>query len=523
MRSRIGAWIDRQYPRERSVPDFPLAIAAGCKTRQGIVVDAHAERGPRTKDPLATIRRTFVLRVSPGQIEKLAEKQAEGSDRAMEWSDEGSVETLALVDLDGDGVQDVVIDHLEHEGGAIHSGYTIEVLRSRNAARVQVASFYGDLSVVGNPTGPLVLAVGSTDVNHEYACLGDDLKLARCPAAEVARLASKRLEIADRYARLQASEVPDRDLLADELGILGVAAAERAPLLAAAIATTAGQRAEREVARFVAQTEGTDPLRALLQPEAPRTVAQAYFAELRSELGDVRCIAPKLSPATKARAVAWVRAHTVELDRESGQCPATGPCAREAPAAIAVTPACGPYFWVAWDDSSKAHTTDGEQHHIVLFGDAMTRLVTHADQGTFDPQVPAATVLDAVFFHHGDAVVGTILVDEKSAVVVSDSKVVETRQGGFTRYLFSRSWSDTSDDLVHEPSSATVWHPTVTGLQRVVSPAVVAHETRRDALDQLASFEARFITDAASRDRYVAALETLGADHALVTLVKSVP
>jgi hypothetical protein len=513
---RIQRWIDARFPHEQSASGG-VELEVGCKSPRGIIVDVSDERGPRAENPQRETHRSFVLRARRDGLDVLAEKEAEGSDRAMEWSDEGSVATLALVDLDGDGVLDAVIDHVEHEGGAQHSGHTIEVVRSTTGVHMAIASWSGELEVATRDTAPLVLGLGA-DWTLVHACLGNDGTLARCAASEALHRAYEQRELAERYRELKDSEVPDGDALAEQLALLDVPQLERARLLAAATTTTDGQRAEREIARLVAANQPGDRIDPLLHPDGKHASAQTYFETLRGQLGDTPCAARPASAALRERAAAWVHAHTVELVRESGHCSAEhDPCDREPATALVVTPACGPYFWVSWRDSSQAPIEHSTLDHVVLFGDRMTRILARSAE-VYDPNVEP-TIPPAVFFQHGETIVASVVTDD-TIVAVADNRIVASRPGAWQRYSFSADWVDRSDDLLYDPNAHAVWHPTRSGFESITDTDVIAHETRRLAIETLSIFEARSATEPAYHADCMRALAVLHADPALVALVE---
>jgi hypothetical protein len=512
---RVQRWIDHRFPREQSAGD--VAIATGCESARGIVITADDQRGARGKDVHEEIDRTFVLRVRPDAIEVLAEKQAEGRELAMEWSDEGYVAVLALVDLDGDGVHDTLIDRVEHEGGASRSDHSLEVALTRAGNRSILAGMSGQIYIRGRDAVPIVLGFDfGYDEPPEYVCLDSDLALKRCLESETLRDADRMESIADRYIALKDSDVPDRELLAEELTFLGVPRAQRERLVASAPATEEPQRAQRQIAELAASLNPRDRLGEVLHPGAPDPEARAYFDTLRHDLGDTSCRPHAATADVRRHAEAWVREHTIDIDRENGQCAKAGPCERAAPMEIAVTPACGPYVWVSWQDPAAAGTSDEEQHHIVLFGRGMKRIVTHSDPGSSDNGTYEPSTMDAVFFRHGTTVMAGVRVDDHTIVAVADERIVGTRSGGFSLYMFAQDLADTSDDLFYEPATATVWHPTPSGFEAITAPEVVAHEDRRRALMTLSIFELRLASDPHYRADCVHALQVFHASPALI-------
>src|SRR5262249_55849046 len=144
---RVRTWLDAQHagdkPRQESEHAFSLAV--GCRDPKGFVpVGVAQDRG---KGADAT-RWNYILRVSATAIEELDSRTSTASDHWEEWADEGGLELVAQVDLDGDGALDIVIGHYEHEGGSsmsytglvaqLASGKTVDIARAGSLVDVQL-------------------------------------------------------------------------------------------------------------------------------------------------------------------------------------------------------------------------------------------------------------------------------------------------------------------------------------------------------------------------------------------------
>ena len=77
----------------------------------------------------------------------------------MEWASEGSLDVLALADLDGDGTRDVLYTRTEHEGGATTSDW--DVIAHVATGDRAVLAMHGVLDLVPQGGHP-VLVLGAT-------------------------------------------------------------------------------------------------------------------------------------------------------------------------------------------------------------------------------------------------------------------------------------------------------------------------------------------------------------------------
>jgi len=181
LRKTITRWAARSDPQWRILGDEPLWVTVGCLEEGAIVVDAGADftrldaGGPR-------LGRTWVLRVSGEHVDVLASKEGSAQQDWMEWADEGVVRTALLVDLDADHRLDPLMEHVEHEGGAVHSPTTLTASLSHSGTTSTILKDRDRIEVLASD--PPVIAFGGVESDLTYRCLGDHLKLRRCAAAD---------------------------------------------------------------------------------------------------------------------------------------------------------------------------------------------------------------------------------------------------------------------------------------------------------------------------------------------------
>jgi hypothetical protein len=486
---RVVAWIDHEHPDEvqDNDPDGagPLVLHAGCHDPAGFVgVDVSQDRKPK-KGPFGT-RRNYILRVFPDRIEAVEDRTSTPSKAWSEWADEGRLELLGQLDLDGDGALDLVVGHYEREGGAplTHTDVSVRFATGKTAPVVTAS----DLGVVGLVAGQLVID-GADKAGHTYfACVGNDLRLSSCHAIGELRRGAERRAIADRYAAMTAADLPDRDQLAADLAVLGIVAPK---LLGAAAETAPDVRVTRHVARWAARTGLRYDFAQVMQQVYPE--ARVYLDRLEAALGDATCTNTPLTAAETAAVTTWV-------ERQDAK-----------PARVTIEAApCGPYAWAAWEREGE-----GMRREVLLSRDGTTRLLGftwpvgmamgQADFGHTD-----------AFFAHGDAIVGIVIASVPGAQgdytpylwIVSSGKVVAQSRGPIGFYSYGAGSAEHSADIVDD--GGVLWHATPAGRVRLDPALVHDHEARRAAL--------ALVLDgtASGSPAYLAALKLLGADAALV-------
>jgi len=481
LKRRVLAWIDQQTPDEKpegaaDTEGMELVFNA-CSATGGAIVDLSQDRTLR-RDSSRHTRRNFVLRVAASNIEVIAARESTASTYWMEWADDGRLRFVAELDVDGDGATDLVWSDVEHEGGA---SVTYDHLRVRFATGVQrpIARVknLADHRVVA---GQLVVAGRArTDDRAIYACIDRDLRAARCGAAAPFQHISDQIDIAARLAGL--SETPDRDQVVAWLASLG--ARPRAGLLAALPATTPQQTAERHVAAFLAGKQLDEPFQDVF--DQPHPEAAAVFDQLAARLGDAPCTPVPLGDRVRAQLTEWITRH------------------ERAPRDVALTPACGTYAWISWNQGD-----DSQRHEVVmaLDGPVPVKVATFKQPAEL-AQVGIVEPYETMFFQHGDTVVGVVIRDQNMSVI-ANNQVVAQSHGAIARYAFDRRWHEVSPDIVVD--SGTLFHPTPTGLEKLDRSLVQDREAERRALE-------RVLHDPPSNaPAYLAALRTLGARAELV-------
>lgn len=492
IRAKLIAWIDHTYPNERSTGEPELQV--GCKDPDGLVVEAHVDRGK--KKTKAERSRWWILRVGNAATTVIAERTSSATENWMEWEQEGMLDVLALADLDGDGSRDILYTRTEHEGGATSSDWDLTARLATGERKV--IAMHGTLDVIPQDGQP-VLAIGQSYEHLMYRCIGHDLALTTCPAAVAVRRKQAVFELAQKYSGIQAAALPDREQLADDLAMLGVAKVDRTRLAAAVPAPTPLQRAQRHVAAFVAKVDADDDLGPL--QGRPHAIAESYFASLRNQLGDTPCPTAGLSAADTKRLASWLDAQPVpkKMMRQ----------------ATSISPACGAYAWVGWDEFSNQPASGAGIHREVLLAlDAgLTRVLALQVEATGDPTSSPDTHRDSMF-RHGATVVIAVQHGDKLDVI-ANNKVVAHSSRAVQPYMFDALWADASDDLLFDPAAHAWFHPTPSGLEKIDPEPLAGHEARREALELVRT------PPLAPTPVLLHALGILGAEPALVREVRA--
>jgi len=483
LRKRVRAWIDAQHPDERiaesDIEDMQYVFDAGCPDASGILVDASMDRKAIKGD--GRTRRNYVLHVTGDRIDVIAERTSTPSIYWMEWADEGRLALIGEADLDGDGARDTIYVDIQHEGGATHSPSQL-LVRYANGT---VAPIVSTETLAGAYVDHGQLIVGAQDRQLDrtyYRCVDASFELVSCAAAAtMQRLADKY----DAVTRLQSGVVPDRDQLAADFATLHITGHD--DLLAAVPATPPVERTQRHVQQFLAAAF-TDPAEGLVVHH--HHVAQAFFDALSAQLGDTACTPTPLTDAERARVLAWVATQAKQPDG------VTPPIERT----------CGDYVWVSFQRG------DAAEEALIILGDKITRVTTLPGQ---QYEGPGSQTFGhgGAFFRHGATVVGVVL-SGSDAWVVANGKLVAHRHGDFRMFDYDRRWStDASTDVVVE--GTTLWHPTLTGFEKLDPEPVRAHQVQREAIERLTD------DPPSNAAPYLAALRTLGAPPALIAECKA--
>lgn len=496
-RKRALAWIDKEHPDEvgalaAAPDDATLRITVGCKDSAGaIVLDVSQDRGPRKKKEgvFGEFRRNYLFRVTPAAIEVLAEDTSTSSAAWSEWADEGRIALRGQLDVDGDGALDVVYADHEHEGGSVISEDQLHVRfatgKIGESAHVMELS---DVRLVGNQ---LVIAGATRAGAMFYACMRPDLHLVPCAAAKSLQAAADKRALVDRFAGAVAEDVPDRDQLALDLATLGVTGNRKATLLAAASATDPALRVQRKVIAFLVKAELLEPAPMPELFAQTHAEAQTYLDGLAAKLGDTPCTLTALTADEKAKATAWIK----KQDEKAQD--------------VAIEPSsCGPYMWVGW---SAPNSKDGKRREALLGRDA-TRIIGF----TYDMEMPSPDLAHLEhWFVHGGTTVGVVIGGQNLWVIANGKPVATTKGENLAFYRADDRFSETSLDIFVD--GGTLWHATPTGRERLDMTLVKDHEARRAAIALLSQ------QMASSDAKYLAALQLVGADKALIAEAKKLP
>ncbi|MBA3462339.1 MAG: hypothetical protein H0T46_20425 [Deltaproteobacteria bacterium] len=496
VKKRVFAWIDSKHPGERGATDSTandssLAVRFGCKDRSGaVVLDISQDREPAKPGPNAYgTRRNYLLRVSPTAIDVLAEDTSTLSMNWMEWADMGRIALLAQVDLDGDGALDVVYSDHEREGGAISSYDLVQVRYA--SGNLGKSAMIENLAGVKLVKGRLVLAGQTRNDQLLYVCLGRDLHVAPCAASAPLQRAADRREIVSRYRSIDAGDLPDRDLLAQELSILGVTSKRRAPLIMAARETTPAERAQRRVTAFLVKAGLIEPAPMPELVTQSHAEARTYLDNLATKLGDSPCTKTPLTDAEKTKATAWVRKQDAKADD-----------------VVIEASGCGPYVWAAWNPP----VGDGKRREVLLGRDGTTRILGFTYQQEMPDPAPGHS--ESWFVHDG-TIVGIAIASGNLWVIANNTVVAQTKGANLAFYRYDDRWSESSSNIFVD--EGTLWHATPTGREKLDPALVRDHEARRAAIALLQR------DPPSGNAKYLAALRLLGADKALIAECKKLP
>ena len=318
--------------------------AFGCVEPTGIVLDVTDDVRDKTGHRTGV---WSVVRASApaadATLTTLRHYEGTSSQDFMEWANEVTVSTQALVDIDGDGTLDAVIVRDQHEGGARRHDLTVRLWRSSTGKSVELGAYDDVVYLVSPAPGGMFVVAGQRrtpddKASFHYACLAPTGKLSLCPDVAAARRRLRKAEIAGWFIDGHTYELgdarPDRERLAALLDELEIPAAAQAPLLAAAPPTTPTHRVAREVARVVTPRLSTRYDEVVDAPPP----ADRRPARLAALLDDAPCTD---APASAARELAaWIAAHDPAAIAASGACKPGAPCAFTRPDKPTIA-ACG--------------------------------------------------------------------------------------------------------------------------------------------------------------------------------------
>ncbi len=518
--ARIRTWMAKAYAADNgNLYDDAPKVAFGCAdTQHGIIVDVQADRG---RPPQHPIGRWWTLRVGD-DIKVLAELKGSPESYFSEYAIERTLHTIALADLDHDGVLDPIVTRVDHEGGS--STNRIELLTplsSAPAVRPPIAELGDTIELPrGQRRDATTVVVKITTHGHEshpaYRCIDGGTTLARCHDAEIARTVDRALATAAAIGE----SLPDRDEMDAQLTLLELSPRQRAPWLAIAKPTTTAQRTGRAVARFVDPVDDRTDTERRADDEAE---ANAWLGRLATELGDQRCIKPPRDrELPKLRA--WIAAH----DR--------GTTTNVEILGMCVGPNGGAYFASWWHPTKDPQTS---VHRQAVFA----RRTTGSPVAIFEATAQgfpyngaggaeADPGLDATFYLHDDSVVALVLDHDHKLSAVVDGTVVGTHPGPQDWYRVGELRAEMLIRAEGEP--IVLWHadhrlvPTIS----LESPSLAAtppppgaarlvfeREQLLEARNELASYADGHALGPHEEDLALA-LELVGADPQLVARVR---
>ena len=300
----IAALTTRAGEHHRGDPST-WKLRFGCKEPTGIIVEADMP----TSDPKVPGGR---IRVVIHLGAEVSEIHAGVGQRPVNWAWPVMLDAVALVDLDGDGVHDVVI---AQAGDDLDGQPANELwLTSSKAERTYpVARRLGTVA-----PGAIEVAAGQPRTTHpplilesldphagepSYRCIEVPDRLTLCPAVEAARRFDAARVIASAWAAADAKTAPDREALADQMLALapyGITPAERTRLLPLAAPASPAVAIAREVARALDRRSSRrygELLPPVIDPRPARTLAM---------LGDAPCA--ELSRTARTAALGLIRA-----------------------------------------------------------------------------------------------------------------------------------------------------------------------------------------------------------------------
>jgi hypothetical protein len=501
-------------------------VAFGCMDARGTIVTL-------AYDIVTSKGRTGaydVLLVAGGKATKIDSLRALSRMDYMEWADERSLGVSLLVDLDGDGVHDALLGRGIHEGGAIHSNEELSLWSSRSGHISQLGTYDDAVRFArGQLAAPIVLVLERQNAPVRYRCLEANGTVDLCPAIDDARKIDRIAEVATGFVN---GTVPDRDLLAEELDLIGVEPNRRARLLQGATETLRSIRMQRAIATFVEPKlvrehgEIVDH-----QPADPRG------GQLAALGGDAPCTMTATDQHALAPAVTrWIETRDHRKDRKELSIVAT--CGDRTRGYIAV-------HW-SYDEPQKGelHARDGvfaiDKGGLVPLVDASLTgpdFVCAACDGT----IPGVFV-GSSFFRHGKELVA-ITIDrstEKGVLAIAiDGKSAKVPSGAF-------EWARLREPELElytvvqtsDPNGTTYWHWDGT-LQPIATIAWAAIERPRDAtglaariwdetirgfaIVSLGAYDpARWAGDAAVRTETRKLLQAAGADAATLAKIDAI-
>lgn len=563
LRARVEAWVRTSYPLEGFDKEGGVtAIGFGCVDRAGVIVDitvdtwlkkqqrrvAPGEAPPGFEISTPPSRgRWLTVRVAPAGVTTLIETTGIPSTHGGEWAWKTTQKTLALADLDRDGVFDVISVHEEWDVGNVHHHLGLTTVLG-TGAKATFGTFgdYVELAPQPRDANRAVVIRIKDDRIHRVIlrCVDGSAKLATtCPELPAAqRLVDAELA-AETLAGAPVRTDFDRDEVTELVALLEVPEPKRAALIAAA-PVVPSRVVAREVARFGLRQSGADVL--LLHEREARRIAEEdrQSAAAFAELGDTECAPGTSTPALETKVAAWVTANDQRLIQKAiaaeasmaEQCKAMS-CSLDRPTrpTLGVPCAVGTkrYVIASWRTTGRNDRpavvrsallfVDGDRLvHVIDAARMAAMCCTHGDD---------SFALDVGFYRRADKLMATVLPDmdpdRNRLVTVVDGVVGERRTGDFERYPIRPL-------IVDQSTEASIWHAgpalhqvssliSTTPVPRARNPleALIFERTiRESARTTLESFDGD-LRDADTRADTIELLTLLGAPKDLVERVRA--
>lgn len=465
-RTKLGEQLARRVPHSGE-----LALAFGCKDAAGVVVWlAFDEPRPRAEQGVWR-----VVRVAPSGITTLAEDKGPaqstwGEAAAIASVPEVTLRPVVQLDVDVDGVADIVLERDDHEGGVRHGAATLSVWLSRAKRRVALGSTGALRDLVdvakrqpaGGHTVVLQLRHDRDSVADAlYRCVEPPGQLTICPAVDPARRFDRAVEIATWFTSGHGyppgdAMVPDRGQLAELLLPLqgfGVTASERGKLLALAALPTP----EQAIAHEVTRVRGLEVARQYGEiVERPDLRA----ARLLGMLGDAACrtITAAEARAANARLAAWIAGHD-QADAAAEACKGDPACTVKRTGPLALREACVAgklaYYEAQWSYALSGAEGEPLERRAVLRAEGEHLTVLARELAT--AQTPLG--LTAKLYRHGATLIAMALAPGRGAEPPQLIVDVDGQPVAVPESPGALSWvelgASTADNLVRYAASAT--------------------------------------------------------------------
>lgn len=531
LRPRIEAWLRQHWPAREA--EEPPVLTFGCVDRGGAIVDIAvdtAEKGKKqaNKGHWLTVR-------AAERIAVVVETDGIPSTWGGEWAISTEQHTLALADLDRDGVVDVISVKSEHEGGAMTTDLTLTTVLSTGGRKTS-GVFGNRIEIPAQAFATNVVVVVRDPREQEerviVRCVDRTGLIKTCPEAARVQQAVDAEREAKRIVDGAADLTFDRDEVAELATLFQLGERERTDLLAASTPDPHRVLA-RDVQRFAAEERGVSQL--TFEREAARTgeLERLSTASLK-ELGEIECAPGTASPALVSR----VRSQIAATERqaiakaastESIKTACGNACAWKAPTPAAVTSVCAAggkqYLAAEWTTSAGEVTVNRK---ALLFATG-ERVVTITDGAKLFHGGPwdSGVQLGLRFYRRGDTLIGIALVDEekedKLVIVANDGAVIDRRRGSTQHYgikpLIAES-TTAGTVLWHGSKQLATLHPAITDPPaHPVAALAQRFEMRAEARQALVYF-AYDLSNPDDRAGLIKALTLLEAPPALIARVR---